>query len=152
MYKRQTDQRLVSELPSYIRENRVAIEAFVDVSGEVTSNDLSIATGTTTLVIPTNLSVAKIELIRVSAPGASSISLIQGGTAGQIKIFVFGDGNISLIDGLKATPGALYLDQLPALSTWVTLIDDVVALTNIGGNGGATYGYWKELWRLTSIK
>lgn len=147
-----TDQRMVSELPKYIRENRVDINAFIDVSGEVSSQGLNVATGTSTLVIPTNLTVAQIETIYItSSGGVSNISLITGGSARQIKIFVFGDNNVSMIDGLKATPGAIYLNQLPVLSTFNAQIDDVIALMNVDG-AGAIFGYWKELWRQVSVK
>lgn len=147
-----TDQRMVGELPSYIRANRVTINAFEDVSGEVGSTDLTISIGTTALVVGVDLSVARIETVRIDCLGVSNINQIRGGTAGQLKIFIFGSNTISLIDGLKTTNGALYLNQLPVLSTFTAQLDDVIALTNVGGNGSDVYGYWKELWRQLSVK
>ncbi len=147
-----TNQRLVSELPSYIRANRVSINAFEDVGGEIDTTDLTISIGTTALVVGIDLSVSKIETVRINCIGVSVLNQIRGGLAGQIKIFIFESNTISLVDGLKATAGSLYLNQLPVLSTFATQLDDVLALTNIGGNGSDVYGYWKELWRQLSVK
>ena len=148
-----TDQRLVSELPSYIRENRVDINAFEDTGGEIADTDLTITIGTTALAIGVglDLGLAKLETVKITCPGVSVISQIRGGTAGQIKIFIFQVNSISFTDGLK-TNGALYLNQLPSLSNYAAQQDDVIALLNIGGNGASTYGYWKELWRQLSVK
>ena len=32
------------------------------------------------------------------------------------------------------------------------LIDDILAVVNIDGDGAANYGYWKELFRTLSVK
>ena len=146
-----TDQRLVSELPSYIRANRVVINAVEASDSEVSNQDLLITAGDTALTVGTDLSISKIELIRITCIGVANIAQIRGGTAGQIKIFIFGSNTISFVDGIKSD-GRLYLNQLPVASSFAAQVDDVIALTNVLGDGVTEYGYWKELWRQLSVK
>ena len=146
-----TDQRPVADLPSYIREGRVEINAVAVNSNSITSSIVAVAVGATSLDIDTNLSDLKIETVILSGAGVANISTITGGTAGQIKIFVFQDSNVSFTDGVKAN-GGLYMNNIPALSTFNFSIDDVLALVNIGGDGSGAHGYWKELWRQLSVK
>ena len=144
------DQVNVNELPAYIRENRVAINA-VSGAGNVGSTDLDIAAGAVSLTIGTDLGSYGFESVKVTGLGAAVIAKILGGSEGQVKVFVFQDANVKFLDGAKAD-GKLYLNQLPALSNYSPQQDDVIALVNIGGDGALVYGYWKELWRTTSIK
>ena len=146
-----TDQVTVAELPTYIRENRAAINAIVgsDNFGVV---DLEVAAGATSLTIGTELSSDGIELVIISGAGLADIATIIGGTEGQIKIFVFQDANIDIADGNAKINGVFYLNHLPAGSDFDAQQDDVLAVVNIGGNGAATYGYWKELFRALSVK
>lgn len=146
-----TDQVLVAEIPSYIRENRVAINAFASGEAEYTVTNLIVSAGTTTLVIGTDLTNIDMEIVLISGLGAATIQNITGGTAGQIKILVFQDNDISLLDGAKAD-GKFYLNQLPALSTFNANQDDSIALVNVGGNGSSNNGYWKEFSRQLSVK
>lgn len=147
-----TDQRLVSELPGYIRANRVAINSITGSGGGVANNDLTIPGGTTSLTVGTELSAEAIETIKCTGAAASTLLTVLGGTEGQIKIFVFQDNNVNFTDGLKSG-GAFYLNQLPALSNYNAQQDDVLVLINIGGDGtAANYGYWKELYRTLSVK
>jgi hypothetical protein len=147
-----TDQRMVSELPGYIRASRVAINAVSVGSGGIESNEVEVAAGAISLSIGTELSDAGIESVILSGAGAAVLVTILGGDEGQIKIFVFQDANISFTDGLKAL-GAFYLNHLPALSDFAGQQDDVLALINVGGDGtSVNYGYWKELYRGVSVK
>jgi len=145
-----TDQELVSVLPSYIRANRTAINLFADAA-DFDSTTLIITAGDTALTVGTDLSSAKIEIVRISCAGAAAISKIRGGIEGNIKIFIFGSNTIDFVDGVKSD-GKLYLNQLPVLSSFDAQQDDVLALINIDGDGAGTYGYWKELWRQLSVK
>ncbi len=145
-----TDQRLVSELPYYIRLHAAAINVLETDSG-IATTVLSILAGSTSLVVGTNLSVAAFEVVLVSSAGVCNISQIRGGIQGQIKIFIFQDNLVSIVDGIKSD-GRIYLNQLPTLSTYNAQQDDVIALVNVGGDGASTYGYWKELWRQLSVK
>ena len=145
-----TDQVLVSELPAYIRAGRAAINA-VSGSGNVGVTVLSVTAGAVSLSVGTELGSYGLELVIITGAGAAVLATILGGTAGQMKVFIFQDANIDLTDGLKAG-GAFYLNHLPALSNYTPAQDDILALVNVGGDGAAVHGYWKELWRQTSVK
>ncbi len=146
-----TDQMLVAEIPPYIRANRAAINAFVAGNADIVTTILSIPGGTTALVVGTDLSSVNLEVIFLTATGASTLSQIRGGTEGQIKVFIFQNNSITITDGVKSI-GGIYLNQLPALSNFAAQIDDVLALVNKDGDGASDYGYWKELWRQVSVK
>lgn len=146
-----TDQAIVAELATYIRENRVAINA-ISGSGNVGFTDLSISAGTTSLAIGTNLGSYSIEIVKVTGLGLADIATITGGTAGQVKIFIFQDANIDIADGNTKTGGVFYLNHLPAGSDFDAQQDDILAVVNIGGDGASTYGYWKEVFRSISVK
>jgi len=145
------DTALVSDLASYIRANRVAINAIVgsDNFGVV---DLEVAAGAISLAIGTELSTDGIEVVIISGAGLANLATITGGTEGQIKIFIFQDANVDMVDGNARAGGVFYLNHLPALSNFDAQQDDVLALVNIDGDGASTYGYWKELYRSLSVK
>jgi len=145
-----TDQRTVSELPGFIRENRVAINA-VSGSGNVGFTTLAVGAGAVSLTVGSEIGSYGLEIINCTGVGVATLATILGGSAGMVKVFILGDANVRFTDGPKLT-GQFYLDQLPALSDFLPQIDDVLAIVNIGGDGAAVYGYWKELWRLTSVK
>ena len=144
------DQELVSALPAYIRENRTAINAFESGNAEYTTTISTIPAATDTLVVGTDLANVDMEIILISAAGACVLEKITGGTAGQIKIFVMQDNDISFKDGAKSD-GKFYLNHLPALTTFNAAQDDVLALVNVGGDGSSD-GYWKEFNRQLSVK
>ena len=144
------DQAHVSELPSYIREDRVEINS-ISAGGAVAQTDLAVAAGTTSLTVGTDVSAVGLETIVVTGSGVAALESIIGGTDGQIKILIFQDANVSLVDGSKAD-GEFYLNHLPALSSFSPQQDDVIALRNVGGDGATDYGYWKELYRTISVK
>ena len=145
-----TDVELVSALPTYIREARAAINA-ISGTGNVGVTDLTIPAGTTSLTVGTDLGSYGFEIVVVDAIAAVNISTILGGTQGQVKVFVFQDNNIGIVDGL-ALSGAIYLNQLPALLTLAAQTNDVLALVNIGGDGSTVQGYWKEISRQIALK
>lgn len=146
-----TDVDLVSTHAEYLREVRAVVNA-LSVGSGVGVTELTIAAGTTSLTVGTDLGLFGVELVMAEAAAAVSISKILGGTQGQLKRFVFRDNNITLVDGVAAS-GNLYLNRLPALSSWATQTNDSVDLVNIGGDGGATtHGYWLEVSRQVAIK
>lgn len=144
------DERLVSEIPSYVRQDRVAINALVSGAGFGTTA-LDITGGTTSLTVGVDLLAVGHEVVVVAGAGVATLETIVGGTNGQIKTFIFQDSNVDLKDGVKAD-GKFYLNHLPALSDFAPDIDDVLELINVGGDGAAVYGYWKESYRTISIK
>lgn len=141
----------VSQFPYWIREARAAINSILAGESEVTVTELAIAAGATVLTVGTELTAIAIEVLITTGVGAATIANIRGGTEGQIKIFIFQDGNVSLTDGVKSD-GKLYLNHLPALSNFNAAQDDVLALVNVDGDGSSEYGYWKELFRTISVK
>ena len=145
-----TDMEQVSALPAYIREARAAINS-LSGTGNVGVTNLTIPAGTVALTVGTDLGNYGYEIVVVDAAAAVNIANILGGIEGQVKVFVFIDNNIGMVDGL-AVNGALYLNQLPALSTFNAQTNDVLALVNIGGDGATVQGYWKELHRQIAVK
>lgn len=146
-----TDQVLVSEIAEYIREDREEINSIS--AGEANaSTNLTITGGTTSLVVgeANDLDPANFETVVVTGSGVAGITTITGGMDGQVKIFIFQDSNVSFVDGVKSG-GQMYLNHVPALSSFNAADGDILALRNIGGNG-TVHGYWKELWREIAVK
>jgi hypothetical protein len=146
-----TDQSLVSELAGYIREARAAMNVLTALVSDFSATELSLSVGTTSLVIGTDLADVGFEIIFIDSVGASAISTITGGTAGQVKLFIFQDNVIDFVDGTKSA-GHLYLNHLPALTNFAAAQDDIIMLVNIGGDGSTDNGYWKEVLRTISLK
>ena len=145
-----TDVEIVSALAAYIREARAAINALSSGSG-VGVTELTIPAGTVSLSVGTDLGIFGFEIVIVNADAGVNIANIVGGTQGQTKVFVFQDSNIGIVDGL-AVNGAIYLNQLPALSSFVAQANDILALVNVGGDGSTVQGYWKEVFRQIALK
>lgn len=145
-----TDVEQISALAAYIRETRAAVNALSSGSG-VGITALNIAAGTVALTVGTDLGIFGFELIPMTADAGVSIANIVGGTEGQVKVFIALDNNVSIVDGLKAA-GAIYLNQLPALSSFAMQDGDVLALANIDGDGATVQGYWKEVFRSVALK
>ena len=145
-----TDQELNACWPYWIRTLAAAINAIELDPASVTTNNLTIAAGDTALVIGVDLSTTRIEVIFISSVGEAEIEYLRAGIDGQIKVFIAQDDEVSFLDGVKSN-GHIYLSQ-PALTALNMEQDDVLALVNIGGDGDAVYGYWKELWRDLSVK
>jgi len=145
-----TDVEQVSALAAYIREARAGVNALSAGTG-VGTTGLNIPVGTVSLSVGTDLGRFGVDLVRCTADAAVSIATILGGVSGMIKIFVALDSNISLVDGLAAG-GKLYLNQLPALSSFAMQAGDVIALVNIDGDGSLATGYWRELFRQLALK
>ena len=118
---------------------------------EYTTTVLNLSAATTTLVIGTDLASIDMEIVLLSSLGVSILGQMTGGIAGQIKIFVFQDNAVSVKDGVKSD-GKFYLNQLPALTDFDAAQDDTLAVINVGGDGSAINGYWKEFNRQLSVK
>lgn len=145
-----TDQRMVSELSAYIRENRAAINLLTAGSTAITT--LIVSATTTSLTVGTDLSSSSIDIVVISGSGISTINTILNGAAGQMKIFIFQDANVRFEDGNVKNSGKFFINQLPVLNIFNPQQDDVIAVVNIGGDGGGTPGYWKEVYRTLSVK
>lgn len=145
-----TDIEHVNALAAYIREVRAAVNALSGGSG-VGTTALNISAGTVSLTVGTDIGTFGFELILVTADVAVNISTIVGGVEGQVKVFVALDNNVSIVDGLQVN-GAIYLNQLPALSSFAMQTGDVLAITNIDGDGSTVQGYWREIFRQVALK
>ncbi len=146
-----TDQRMVSELPGYIRANRVGINA-VSGAGNVGVTDLTVGAGTISLSVGTDLGSYGFEIVKCTGGGVADLLTILGGTEGMVKVFVFQDANVDLWDSALKADGTFYLNHLPVATEFAPDEDDVLALVNIDGDGAAVYGYWLELYRTISVK
>jgi len=144
------DSVSVGELPRYIREDRAAINA-VSGGNDVGVTEVTLAALTTSITVGVEVGAYGYETVVISAAGAINLATMIGGTQGQVKVLVFQDNNISIVDGV-ASGGKFYLNQLPALSSFATQTNDILALVNVGGDGAAVYGYWKELYRQVALK
>ena len=147
-----TDQRMVSELPAYIRENRSEINSMLAGILDVSVNNLEVSAGATSFTIGTELESVGIEIIIISSNTSVDIANIYDGTEGQIKLFIFQDSNVDITDGNVKTGGAFYLNQLPAGSDFEPQQDDILVVVNIDGDGSSIDGYWKEIFRTLSVK
>ena len=146
-----TDVELLSALPAYMRETRAAVNALSAGSG-VGVTALTIAAGAIALTVGTDVGTFGYEVLITGAGGAANIAKILGGVQGQTKKFIFQDNNVGIVDGV-ALDGKIYLNQLPALSTFAAKTNDILELVNIGGDGGVTtHGYWKETARQIALK
>jgi hypothetical protein len=146
-----TDTELVNAIPAYIREARAAINALSAGTG-VGVTDLTIAAGAIALTVGIDVGIYGFEIVITSAAGAANIAKILGGTNGQTKKFIFQDNNVGIVDGL-AVSGNIYLNQLPALSTFAAKTNDILELVNVGGDGGVTtHGFWQETARQVALK
>ena len=125
-----TDQRLMSELPNYVRETRLAINALVG-SGNMIATNLVVGVGATSLSVGVELSTAGLEILLTTGAGVADLETILGGTEGQIKVFIFHDTNVDLVDGNVKTGGEFYLNHLPAASDFDPGIDDILSLIHI---------------------
>jgi hypothetical protein len=146
-----TDVRMVSELPAYIREGRVAINA-VSGSGNVGNTDLSIAAGVTSLTVGTDIGAYGYEIVKVTGTGVAVLATILGGSEGQMKVFIFQDANITMSNSALLANGTFSFNHLPVGLAFAPAQYDAIALVNIGGDGAATYGYWMEVFRTISVR
>ena len=142
--------RMVEELEGFMRETRAAVNA-ISGSGGVGVTTVEITAGATSITVGTEIGNASLQVVIITAAAAATLTHILGGTNGQIIVFICQDAFIRFTDGPKLT-GQLFLDQLPALSTFTCALDDVLVLVNVGGDGGATYGWWEELLRKVSVR
>ena len=147
-----TDQELNSRWPYWIRALVTEINTIMSGDADITTSELTIVGGTTSLDVGTGSDLTSIpqEKVLIGATGPCTLTQITGGLQGQVKIFIFQGDNISLTAGAK-TLGQLFLNQ-PLASNFSPEADDVLVLMNVDGDGGATYGYWEEFYRKLSIR
>lgn len=148
---------MVSDLGVYERETRAAVNALEVVVGALgvatIFTNYNAAAGQTTIAIGAGLSGVSIESVLITGTGLAALQTVTGARSGQIKIFIMGDANISLVDSNSRANGTFDLNQLPAGSSFGNYLRDVIALLNIGGDPDAgNNGYWKEIFRTPSAE
>jgi len=145
------DTEFVSQLPLFIRETRVEVNT-IGAGGATAQTNLTIGAGVTSLSVGTDLSVVGLETIVVTGTGIAALETILGGSDGQIKIFIFQDTNVDLVNwNVHDTSGKFLLNHLPVGVNFTPKQDDVIALRNVSGDGAADHGYWLELYRTIRV-
>lgn len=146
---------LVSAIDDYMRESREAINYLCSMigSGIVVPdyNAVNMAAGETTLAIDTDLADGGYEVVGLTADAAVNLTTITGGTAGQIKMIIALDDDITLVQGATATTGGVLYLNSPVGVDLAMSTRDVVILVNIGGDGAASDGYWLEVDRKLQV-
>ena len=141
------DNEFASAIAAYIRENRVAINAF-SVGEGFAASTLVVAPGTVTLAVGVDLQNAGFESVTVTGTGAAILTNITGGTHGQVKTFVFQDNNVDWTRSATRLNGTFLLNQPPG--DFQPTQDDILTLMNINGDPSTgNNGYWIELYRTT---
>lgn len=142
------DTILVSDLPAYIRENRVEMNALtVSLLAQWTETEIEIAGGTTELEVGVDLTDVPVEVVRLTGAVAVTIDTISEGRSGHIKLLRFEDTNVTLDDG----GGNIQLNQPAAIGTFTGAVGDILILLNIDGNPGVDDGDWVEVNRLLTV-
>jgi hypothetical protein len=140
----------LAELNALLRETRLAVNtantAITALGGAVASAiDLVLTSGTTQIIVGTDMGAIALELVNLTAGGACVIDEIVSGTAGQMKIIVFGDTNITL------TNNSAKID-LNCVGNFTGAVGDVIALVNVDGDPATVEnGYWKEIFRNLAV-
>ena len=144
---------MVSGLAARDREERAymnTLETAMALLGAVASfTQYECTAGQTSIpVSAAGLASLFIEVVSITGAGAAAIAEITGGTAGQIKIFVMGDTDVTFV----RDPTKMSLNQPATLSTYGGYTGDVIAFVNIGGNPAtSTNGYWLEIFRTPKV-
>ena len=147
---------VVADLAGHQRETRTAVNALessiAGLGAVSTHTDLVLSTGTTEINIPDNLSAIPSETINISGDGASSVASMTGGSAGQVKIFIFDDTDVDFDNSATKANGTFFLNQPIVSASFGPAQYDILALVNIGGDGVSDNGYWQELYRSVSAR
>ena len=142
------DTDLVSSLGATHRETRAEVNALTaSLLSAWTQTDVSVGVGETELEVGVELTDVPIEVVDITAGAAETIDTISEGTDGHLKIFRFGDGNVSFDDG----GGNIDLNQLPAGGTFTGSAGDVLILANVDGVPTVSDGTWKEIHRFLAV-
>ncbi len=121
------DDSLVSDLPSYIRETRAAL----NLTGLMSTYSVEV-----TALDPNPELVGGLSVVNISAPSVRNVSTLTGGTAGDIVIFYAANSNITFIDAI----GNISLTGDPAANDLPMTVGDMLVLVYLGVE-------WKEIHR-----
>lgn len=137
---------VISGLDDRIRENRVVInantaliadQAWALIAAQIT---VEMTAGQTTLIVGNHVNDLTLESVLLTAAAAVDFAHITGARAGQVKVLIFGDANVTV-----KTDAAKF--KLNSSTDLTVQAGDILALMNVGGDGAGTDGYWVELFR-----
>jgi len=114
----------------------------------IASSSYNMTSGQTALVVGTHCINASVEMLHLgSLVGAQTLSMIEGATAGQIKIIVATSNDVTIEND------ASYIKlKSPIFDDFEMQTGDVLAIGNIGGNPLTSYdGIWFELCRSFAV-
>ena len=140
-------KHLVMDLDNYQRETRERVNYLLSLAesqgwsavGQICSVEME--TGETELVVDEHVGDLLIEIVQLTGQSAINLQHITGARAGQIKIFILGDGNITFIDYVTKM-------KLNGGVNFAATAGDIICLANIDGDPEVpANGYWKELFR-----
>jgi len=145
---------LISNLDNRDREERLeinslwaAVAALGWTSGLVVSSIRSkeMSAGQTDLVVGTDVEDLPLELVMLTGAAAVDLENITGARSGSMKIFRFGDGNVTV----KYDASKIVLNGSQDLEA---SLGDILWLFNSGGDPDAgTDGVWYELMRYLNV-
>lgn len=144
------DTTTLAEYAALLRATREEVNtlatAVAALGGTVASvSTLAMLSGTTQIIVGTDVGDITLETVLATAAAAVVIDEIVQGRAGQIKIFVFGDTNITL------TNNSAKID-LNSVGNYTSAVGDIIGFVNIDGDPDtAENGYWKEIFRNLAV-
>lgn len=144
------DTSMVSDLVAIGQETRSTVNELIDASATATITAVTLDLGPNTLDIGGSgeLGEAFMEVVTFTPDvGGSSLAMVNGGTEGQQKIFLFA-GQVTITDSNTG----FVLNSLPYPTNFVAQAGDVIAFVNEGGDPDTgVAGVWKELYRTVAV-
>lgn len=140
----------LAEYAALLRATREEVNtlatAVAALGGAVASvSTLSCGSGKTQIVVGTDVGDITLETVLITGTAAVDIDEIVQGRAGQIKVFIFGDTNITFSNANDKI-------DLNCVGDYTSAAGDVVALVNIDGDPDISEnGYWKEIFRNLAV-
>ena len=134
--------------------NGVWYELFRQTSGGSSSSTytaVNMTAGQTALTTGTEINNVNIENIGLTADAAVNLTTMLLGEAGNTKVIIALDDDITLIQNSASTTGGSLNMNAPVGVDLAMQTGDIVAFVNIGGDGLLSHGYWRELYRTLKV-
>lgn len=142
---------MVADLVTIGQETRTTVNELIDAVIHSVINAITLVAGVNTLAVGTDdgyVNSAPLEVIQITGDvSGSSLSMINGGTEGQIKILIF-TNTVTVTDSATG----IKLNSLPYPTDFVAQAGDVLELVNEGGDPDiGVHGTWRELYRTVAV-
>lgn len=140
----------LAEYAALLRDTREEVNtlaaAIAALGGAVASvSTLICGSGKTQIVVGTDVGDITLETVFITGSAAVDIDEIVQGRAGQIKIFVFGDTNVTFSNANDKI-------DLNCVGDYVSATGDIIGLVNVDGDPATSEnGYWKEVFRNLAV-